>query len=333
MAKKTSTRSTKGKVKQAREEKRGVGKKKYKVRNWSDYNEELKQRGSIEVWVEKGLAEVWYEDKPTGKPGSPKSYSDKAIVATLQFGVVFHQKLRQTEGLVGSIFQAMGMDLDIPDYSTLFRRSNGLVVELPKTSRERVVAIMDSTGLKVYGEGEWKVRQHGFSKHRTWRKFHISVTSDGEIRAIELTGNDIADGAAVSDLLKQETATVVGIVGDGGYDKRPVYTLCQEKHISDVRIPPQKNAKIWQHGNSNKPPHPRDENLRKIRTTSRKRWKEQVSYHIRSISENIFFRFKTIFGDRLNARLFPQQSTEAAIKARVLNIVWKLGMPESYVVG
>lgn len=308
-------------------------KKKHKVINWHDYNEALKQRGNIEVWVEKGLAEVWVEvPGESKKRGAQKKYSDLAITTTLQFGAIFHQRLRQTEGFVTGIFHLIRLELPIPDYSTLSRRSTGVVCALPVQERDSVVAIMDSTGLKVYGEGEWKVRQHGYGKHRTWRKFHLDVTPDGEIRAVELTGNEVADSAVVKHLLNQETATVTGLVGDGGYDKRAVYAVCQERQITDVRIPPQHNAKIWLHGNTQAPPHPRDQNLREIRQTTRKKWKERLGYHVRSLSENIFFRYKTIFGDRLSARKFPNQVTEVVIKAGILNRMRRLGMPQTVVV-
>ena len=232
---------------------------------------------------------------------------------------------------MGSIFRAMGMTMAIPDYSTLSRRGETVVVNLPKEEKNNVMVIEDSTGLKVYGEGEWKVRQHGWSKHRTWRKFHVMITPDGEIRAIELTNNATTDAEVAPRLLDQEQPSIItGFVGDGGYDRRVVYDACQNRNIKTVTVPPQKNAKIFIHGNRKTTPHPRDENLRQIRKTSRTHWKEQSGYHIRSLVENTMFRLKTIFGDRLNARLFPQQRTEAAIKASLLNRMWQLGMPESY---
>lgn len=300
-------------------------KKKY-PRDWSKYNEELVQRGSLDVWIERGIAEVW-EELPDGtkiKRGARQRYSNLAIVTVLRFGAVFHQRLRQTEGFVRSLFRSMKLDLSVPDFTTLSRRGKNLSVALPRQVKERITAILDSSGLKVYGEGEWKVRQHGYSKHRTWRKFHVMIDADGEIRAIELTPNSAADSEAVEGLLKAETATVDALAGDGGYDRRSVYEAGQARGIKDFRIPPQRNAKIWQHGNKQAPSHPRDENLRQIRSTSRKRWKEQTGYHIRSLAETTFFRFKTIFGDRLQARTIENQRTETLLKASILNQMWQL---------
>lgn len=325
----------KGKTKSSTKQKSSKNKKKkHKVINWHEYNEALRQRGSLDVWIEKGLAEGWVETPEGGKKklGGQKKYSNLAITITLQFGVIFHQRLRQTEGFVRSVFKAMCLPLPIPDFSTLSRRGAKVVVDLPKEQKDKAVVIMDSSGLKVFGEGEWKVRQHGYSKHRTWRKVHIDVAPDGEIRAVELTGNERADSQVAPKLMAKETAIIEAIVGDGAYDRRTVYAAGVALDVKEFRIPPQHNAKIFQHGNTQAPPHPRDVNLRAIRRTSRKRWKENINYHVRSISENVFYRLKTIFGDRLQARQFAQQTTETMIKMSILNKMRWLGMPQTVVV-
>lgn len=325
-----------GKIKSSTKQKPSKNKKKkHKVINWHEYNEALRQRGSLDVWIEKGLVEGWVETPENGKRklGGQKKYSNLAITITLQFGTIFHQRLRQTEGFVRSVFKAMYLPLSVPDFSTLSRRGATVVVDLPKVRKDKVIVIMDSSGLKVFGEGEWKVRQHGYSKHRTWRKVHVDVSPDGEIRAVELTGNDRVDSQVAPSLLMQETAKIKAIVGDGAYDRRSVYTAGQALGVTEFRIPPQHNAKIFVHGNTSGLPHPRDENLRAIRKTSRKRWKEAINYHVRSISENVFYRLKTIFGDRLQARKFAQQRTETAIKLAVLNKMRLLGMPRTVMAG
>lgn len=304
-------------------------KKKYKVRNWKEYNESLVKRGALDVWVEKSVLKQW-RAKPTGKPGAQPIYSDLAIQLTLQLGKVFSQKLRQTEGLVKSIFKLMNIDLEVPDHSTIGRRGEDLEIELPKDNKEKVVLIADSSGLKVYGEGEWKVRKHGWSKHRTWMKMHLAVTPDGEIRAAELTDNGTADSDVVDDLFKQEKSEIETFSADGAYDKKKVYRACKDRKIDKILIPPQKNAIIWNHGNCKADPHPRDENLRKIRRTSRKRWKVNSGYHVRSLSETAMFRFKIIFGDKLNARTFSKQKSEFLVAVAALNKMTKLGMPDTY---
>ncbi len=321
----------KNKIPNKKPSQRKSAKKKYKVRNWSEYNESLKQRGSIDVWIKDDMLKKWAA-KSSGKPGVQPVYSDLAIQTTLQFGKVFHQKLRQAEGLVENIFKLMNIKLSVPDYSTLSRRGGQILVKLPKQDKkaEKLIIIVDSTGLKVYGEGEWKVRQHGKSKRRTWRKAHLAITPDGEIRAVKLTGNEAADCEILDDLLNQEGSAIDSLAGDGGYDKEVVCRKCQEKKINKVLIPPQKNAKIRRHGNLKGEPHPRDENLRQIRKSSRKQWKEQSGYHVRSLVETAIYRFKTILGDKLNSRKLSNQITEFAISASILNTMTALGMPDSY---
>lgn len=304
----------------------------YQIKNWSEYNKALKRRGRIEVWIDDKVFSNWYEDisKDKRKKGAQQRYSDKAINFTHQLGKIFHQRLRQTQGLVESIFKILNINLDVPDYSTLSRRAEKSKVKIPLNTKGKVKLITDSTGLKIYGEGEWKVRKHGHSKRRTWRKLHVAFDADGEIRAVELTKNDISDGEVAPDLIDQEDETVETFSGDGGYDQRKVYDKCIDRKIKNILIPPQKNAKIWEHGNKKGPPHPRDENLREIRKSTRKKWKEDSGYHIRSLSETGMFRFKTIFGDQLNARKFANQVFEAKIKSAILNKMTNIGMPESY---
>lgn len=309
-------------------------KKRYKIKNWSDYNKSLKQRGSIELWINNEILDKW-KAAPSGKQGAPLIYSDLAIQIVLQIGKVFHQKLRQAEGLLENIFKLMDIKLSVPDYSTVSRRSTGLNVILSKKTKkngEKTIVVIDSTGLKVYGEGEWKVRQHGASKRRTWRKAHLMVTPKGEIRAAELTKNYTADCDVFEDLLNQEKSDIDSIAGDGSYDKEKVYQACCKRKIKNILIPPQKNAKIKWHGNLKSEPHPRDENLRQIRKTSRNRWKIASGYHVRSLAETMMFRFKTILGDKLNARKFKNQITEFLTSVSILNRMTELGMPDSYAV-
>ncbi len=307
------------------------GRKKYKIRNWPDYNKALKQRGSLELWINDDVLDQW-NAQPTSKPGARPVYSDLAVEIVLQIGKVFHQRLRQTEGLLEDLFKSMSIKLNVPDYTTLSRRSSVLKVFLAKKAGkkgEKKIIVIDSTGLKVYGEGEWKVRQHGVSKRRTWRKAHLAITPKGEIEAAVLTGNETADCDAAEDLLREE-AVIDSLAGDGGYDKEKVYRICQEKNIKNILIPPQKNAKIKFHGNLKSKPHPRDENLRQLRKVGRKQWKERVGYHIRSLIETTMFRFKTIFQDKLNSRKLETQKTEFMIAVAALNKFTELGMPDSY---
>ncbi|RIK24154.1 MAG: IS5 family transposase [Chloroflexi bacterium] len=245
---------------------------------------------------------------------------------------VFHLTNRQTEGFMRSVFQLLALALPVPDHSTLSRRSQSLKVQLPKKVRGQLNLVMDSTGLKIYGEGEWKVRTHVKSKRRTWRKLHLGIDPDsGEIQAAALTPNSVSDDAMAETLLAQIEQPLKAFAGDGSYDTRQVYHSLQT-HSPAVRIliPPRKNARIWQHGNTRAARRPRDENLRAIRRQGRKQWKREAGYHVRSLAETGMYRLKTIFGERLSARGLETQTTQALVRCAALNKMTHLGMPQSY---
>lgn len=303
----------------------------YRVKNWSEYEKSLVQRGSITFWLSDDFEQSWLY---TGEKqrGSQFDYSDKTIEIMLTLKEVFHLTNRGVEGFVRSLFVMMAVSLRVPDHSTLSKRGKTLKVNLPKKSSGSLNVVLDSTGLKIYGEGEWKVRKHGYCKRRTWRKLHLGGNPDtGEILAVVLTENNVSDDAVVKDMLEQIEESLLSCAGDGAYDKRKVYEALNEHSPDmDILIPPRKNAHIWQHANSKQERHKRDENLRYIRKHGRKTWKEDSGYHIRSLAETSMFRLKTIFGDKLSARLLETQTTQASIRCLALNRMTHLGMPESY---
>jgi hypothetical protein len=303
----------------------------YRVKNWPEYDKALVQRGSITFWISADFEKSWMH---TGEKqrGSQFDYSDQAILVMLTVKEVFHLTNRGVEGFVRSIFRMMMLNLPVPDHTTLSKRGKDLKVNLPKKTNQKLNIVMDSTGLKIYGEGEWKVRQHGVSKRRTWRKLHIGANpADGEIQAVILTENSVSDDAVVAVLLKQIEQEIDEFAADGAYDKRKVYDGLNA-HSPNVKIliPPRKNARIWKHGNTKAERLKRDENLRSIRKHGRKAWKQNSGYHVRSLSETAMFRLKTIFGDELSARLLETQTTQAVVRCAALNKMTQLGMPQSY---
>lgn len=307
-------------------------KKRYHVRNWKDYNEALVKRGELNFWFDEKVIRQWYSIENTGKRGRPRVYSDIAIQCALTMREIFHLPLRATEGLIRSFIEWGNLDIQSPDYSTLCLRQKDLAIFLPKSKKENPLhAVVDATGLKVFGEGEWKVRQHGYSKHRTWRKLHLAIdASNQEIEAAVVTTNDFKDSEILPDLLEQIDSELSQVSGDGGYDSHESYELIADRDADPV-IPPRKDAVIAQHGNSCLPVRPRDEVIRKIRELGRKNWKKQSGYHKRSLAETAMYRLKTIFGDTLRARLFENQGTEALLRCCALNKMTLLGMPISYV--
>ena len=175
------------------------------------------------------------------------------------------------------------------------------------------------------------MRQHGHSKRRTWRKLHLSVNASTHmIEAVELTEASVDDAEAGIALLEATPGEIDQVGADGAYDKRKMYATCQRRKVKRIAIPPQRDAVIWQHGNANAPPHPRDENLRRIRQVGRKSWKQEVGYHQRSLAETAMYRMKCIFGNQLSARTLDRQKTEATIRVVALNRMTQLGMPDSY---
>jgi len=303
----------------------------YRVKNWSEYEKALVQRSSITFWLSDDFEEAWlYAGKK--QRGSQFDYSEKAIEIMLTIKEVFHLTNRGVEGFVRSLFEMLNIHLRVPDHSTLSKRGKTLRVRLPKKTNKSLNLVLDSTGLKIYGEGEWKVRKHGYSKHRTWRKLHVGANPDnGEIQVVVLTENSISDDAVVKQMLEQIEQTLLSCAADGAYDKRRVYEVLNA-HSPEVEIliPPRKNARIWQHANSKQERLKRDENLRYIRKHGRQQWKEDSGYHIRSLAETIMFRLKIIFADKLSARRLETQTTQALIRCLALNRMTHLGMPESY---
>lgn len=306
-------------------------KEKYRVKNWRDYNESLKSRGSLTIWFDESILENWIYVGPR-IPGGKIKYTDKCIECMLQLKVVFHLKYRQLEGFTESLFQIMDIGLRVPSYSQICRRAKSIEIDIqaPKTKGSLFI-VVDSTGLKVYGEGEWKVRKHGYNKRRTWRKLHLAVDeSTGFIYAQILTRNGKGDGDSqqVDDLLDQIQDPIDRFSGDGAFDSYAVWESLIDRKIQGI-IPPKENAIYWVDESDNLLDHPRNHILEQIESKGKKQWKKESNYHRRSLSETAMYRFKTIYGAELYSRTMERQKTEAAIKIKCLNKMTGTGMPIS----
>ena len=309
----------------------------YRVKNWSSYNRALVARGSLTVWIDDYLWRQWYDQRPCQR-GAQFVYSDPTIAWMLTMRVLFGLPLRQTQGFIQSLLDLLGLALAVPDYSTLSRRQGALRVGLPKKQTNSLGSpmhlVVDSTGLKVYGEGEWTVRQHGWTKRRTWRKLHVGVNeATGEVVAQTLTSHRIDDASQVAPLLTQVDEAVAAVGGDGAYDKQKVFdTLATPPTGPPIRpiIVLRKDAIIQQHGNCKAPPLVRDEILRAIRQKGRKGWKQESGYHRRSLAETLIYRYKQLIGGQLKARSQANQQVESRLGCAILNRMIHLGKPESY---
>ena len=307
----------------------GTRKGTYKITNWSKYNESLVQRGSITFWFSEDVIDQWHHANDRPKVGHPFVYSDTAVECLLVLRELFQLPYRQTEGLGKSLTQLMQIALDIPDYTSLAKRAAklGVVLDVRKHNGP-IDVVVDSTGLKVFGEGEWKMRKHGKSKRRTWRKLHLAVNPDThEIEAETLTENSCDDASQVDDLLDQVAGSLEAFYGDGAYDQRKVYETLEKQGVRAI-IPPRRNAKIWQHGNSGERPLTRDVAIREIRQRGRRQWKERIGYHRRSLSETAMYRMKSCFGDHLKNREIENQRTETRLRSKILNKFTQLGLPK-----
>ena len=308
-------------------------KEKYRITNWSEYNKTLINRGFVTLWLDQNTLDNWYYQGPRTAGGLFR-YSDQCIQAALALKAVFRIAFRQTQGLIQSVLALMKMELQVPSYTQLCRRQARLNAFDPPTPlsdspAEPIYIVLDSTGLKVYGEGEWKVKKHGADKRRTWRKLHLAIDeATNEIHAVELTTNAISDADMAGPLVAGIKHPVARLSGDGAYDQVKVYDALEMRRIEPV-IPPRSNAVIWTDEAGNDLIHARNESLTKIDSVGLAEWKRQIGYHRRSIAETGMYRWKTTFGERLSSRLLANQQAEARLKANCMNQFTRLGMPKA----
>ncbi|NHN91086.1 IS5 family transposase [Acetobacter sicerae] len=296
----------------------------YRTTNWRSYNAALKQRGSLTVWFDPTMA---WNGFPTGRRGRRPDYSDVAIQTCLTLKVLFGMALRQTTGFVESLLRLAGLAWSVPDFSTLCRRQKFLTVDIPyRGSNEPLHLLIDSTGIKIEGEGEWHTRKHGGSKRRIWRKLHIGIDERTlEIRAVEITGNDVGDAPVLPGLLAQipHDEEIGSVTADGAYDTRSCHETIAERG-ADAIIPPRRNAKLW------RPTTPgaraRNEAIRASERFGRAIWRRWSGYHRRSRVETKMHCIK-LLGQRLMARDFRRQISEVHVRIAILNRFTALGTP------
>ena len=302
-------------------------KPRYRVKNWPEYDAALRQRGSLTVWFTEEAIAAWRAEART-TPGGQRQYSALAITTALTLRAVFGLALRQTEGLIGSLVALLGLDLAVPDHSTLSRRARTLPVPLRRRlSTGPLHLLVDSTGVKLGGAGEWLVEKHGTARRRSWRKLHIGVDADsGEIVAIELTQRDIDDGSQTGALLDQLTDPLASFTGDGAYDQDKVYTAVAARHSdAAVIVPPRATA--VPSASAKMAPTQRDRHLQTIAQHGRMSWQKSSGYNHRARVEASIGRYKRVIGDALRSRTDESEATEVAIAAAALNRMLQLGRP------
>jgi transposase len=305
----------------------------YRVQNWPEYDRALQRRGSLTVWVTPEALAAWQPPR-TGQRGRPRDYSDVAIETGHLLRLAFGRPWRQTEGLLRSLVGLLGWEVGVPDHTTFARRSPGLVLATALARAQAsgpVHVVIDATGLKVYGAGEWLIEQHGERGKRGWRKLHLAVDpNSSEILASELTTNEEGDASQVGPLLEQIPGPLASVIADGAYDGEPVYRAVAERQSDPpiaVIIPPRSTAVPSPAAETT--PSQRDQHIQLIQGKGRLRWQKAVGYGRRSHAETAMFRYKAIIGSSLRARTLPAQKTEARAACSVLNRMTSLGMPVS----
>src|SRR5215218_6871125 len=280
-----------------------IPKARYRVSNWPAYDKALQQRGSLRVWVTPEALAAWHPPK-TGRRGRSREYSDLAIETGHLLRLAFGRPWRQTEGLLRSLVTLLGLGVGIPDHTTFARRGPGLALTGSLAEAQRtgpVHVVIDATGLKVYGAGEWLVETHGGRGRRTWRKLHLAVDpGTGEILASELTTAEEGDASQVGPLLDQIAGPIASVTADGAYDGEPVYRAVAARQPNPpvaVIIPPRVTAVPSPIADTE--PTQRDQHLRMIRDRGRMGWQKAVGYGRRSLGETAVFRYKAIIGRRL----------------------------------
>ena len=299
-----------------------MGQLRYKVRNWSSYNAALVQRGSLTMWLPEDLQDTWLAEGAK-RCGRPTVYGETALEICHLIRALLRLPYRQTQGFVQSLMKLMSLDLPVPSFSHICKYGSTMKIPALPASSAQEIAI-DATGIKVSGEGEWKVRAHGPSKRRRWKKVHFSVdVATHEIVATDLTPSNIHDSQRFESLLTPGCRT---IFADGAYDdSRRCHTEAQERGARAI-IPPRRDAVLGKKRRDQETP--RDE-LILIRDLMEDDWSKSLHYGRRNHVEGAFSRYKRIFTSRFQSICERRQLAELATKVSILNRFTRIGMPDS----
>lgn len=266
----------------------------------------------------------------TGQRGRPPAYSDIVIETAAMLRLVMGQPWRQTEGLLRSIIELLGLDLPVPDHTTLARRSACLPLTTAlKKPKGPVDVVIDSSGLKIFGAGEWRHEKHGGTPRRSWRRLHLAIDPDsGDILAAELTTTDEGDASQVGPLPDQIDGSVSTVFADGAYDGDPTYRTVIERHPdAAVVIPPRSTA--VRSDTAETDPTQRDRHIQVLAEKGRMGWQAATGYGKRALVETAFHRYKVLVGRSLRARTLSAQRVEARVACAAINRMTSLGMPAS----
>jgi hypothetical protein len=307
--------------------------KEKRVRNWGEYNKALVQRGKITLWIDEACLRPLHSPL-TKKRGRPIKYSNGLIQAGLTLKNVFHLSFRSLEGFLLSLFELSKIPFPAPNYTTLQRRQAGLSQSdftLTRKSNTPIDLVVDSTGLKIYGEGEWCVKKHGAQYQRTWRKVHLAVNAGNlEIVSCKLTESRVQDADTFEELLDSIDTPITQVIGDGAYDQFKCYESAYKRGAQGV-FPPRNGAKLSKETGKDKKAasagaiQQRDNIVEQANQKGKKHWKVDSGYHQRSLAEMTMYRLKQLLGERLRAKVWENQSLELQIRCYILNKIMALG--------
>ena len=303
-------------------------KSRYKTTNWSEYNQALRQRGAFTIWFD---PQMQWSATPTGKKGRQPTYTDIAIQFALTIRNLFQLAIRQTQGFIQSLFQMAHLDWNVPDFSTLSRRADKLQPLLHKSAKnpqEDLHILVDSTGIKVTGDGEWVRKKHGVNQHRQWLKLHLATDANsGEIQAVEVTTCQYGDAEMLQPLLDQIDEPIASVTADGAYDTVNCYDAILKRQ-ANVIIPPRSNAALWAENEIGKA---RNHAVQGCWDKGQKQWKRDIGYHRRSRIEAKMFALKRL-GQGVSSRCFNRQVVDLQIRVDILNKFTQLGTAKTVAV-
>src|ERR671910_1839132 len=302
----------------------------YRIRNWPQYEAGLKRRGDLTLWLEEAAIAGWHASRRT-TPGGQALYSNLAIELVLILRLVFRLGLRQAEGFASSVLRLLGLDLPVPDHTTLSRRGRAFANRRPQVVPHGPLhLLLDSTGLKLFEKGEWNNEKHGRAR-RSWRKLHLAVDADtGEIVSRVLTSKEAGDAGQVPVLLEQVEGEIASVMADGAYDGEPVYQAIAEHQPQappSIVIPPRRSAVLSSQADA--APSQRDGHIRFIQEQGRSAWRKTTVYGRRSLVETAIGRYKALIGPRLRARTLSNQQGEVALGMGLLNRMIRVAKPVS----
>ncbi len=298
----------------------------YRTTNWSAYNAALRRRGSLLVWLDR---EMEWLAPASGRPGRPQTFSEAAIQFCLSIKVLFGLALRQTIGMVESLLRMAGLeDWPVPDFSTMCRRQKTVAIQIPyRRSDGPLNLLVDSTGLKMRGDGEWQVRRHGASRRRQWRKVHLAMdAATGDIRAVEFTLSQTGDSPVLPNLLDQipRDEQIGAVTADDAFNTRRCHTAIVDRSATVV-IPICRNGCPWKEDCP--AAKARNEILRASRHFGRALWKRWTGYHARSRIAAQMRRLKAL-GERIACRDPNRQAAEIHTRNALMNHFSALGRAE-----